>query len=348
MNMSRIGITMGCPVGVGPELVLKYFQESGKPKENVLVLGDIHVLRRCSEELRLPCTLVPWRLGDVISSGGISVFEASHLPARSLEWGKPNAETGAATAEYIRSGVALLQDQTLSGIATCPISKFALQQAGLPFPGHTEMLARLTDSDNYAMMMAGARLRVTLVTLHCALADVAGKLHSDEILRIIRLTCEALLTDFNLAAPRIAVAGYNPHAGEQGLFGEEEERHILPAVNAAKELGIDVRGPFPPDTIFYQAAGGAYDAVVCMYHDQGLIPFKLLHFRDGVNVTLGLPVVRTSVDHGAAYDIAGKGMAAPDSLIAAVDLARTIAEHRKENREHIALPPASTQSGGME
>jgi 4-hydroxythreonine-4-phosphate dehydrogenase len=225
----------------------------------------------------------------------------------------------------------------LDGMATCPISKKALHEAGYTFPGHTEMLAHLTGSPQPVMMMAGPRLRVTLVTIHCPLAAVPAQINQASVLRLIRVTHQALITDFSIKNPRIAVAGLNPHGGEQGLFGNEEELLIAPAIEMARREGIEAQGPFPPDSVFLKAAAGDYDAVVCMYHDQGLIPFKLLHFSDGVNVTLGLSVVRTSVDHGTAYDIAGRGIADPQSLAASVELAGTIARNRRQNAARLRL-----------
>jgi 4-hydroxythreonine-4-phosphate dehydrogenase len=227
--------------------------------------------------------------------------------------------------------VQLIRRGVIDGMTTCPISKASLQAAGYVYPGHTEMLAELTGTEHYAMMLAGPRLRVTLVTIHCPLSQVAARLTEEAIIDLIRITYRALRTDFALSRPKIAVAGLNPHAGENGLFGDEETNLIQPAINQALKEGITVEGPFPPDTVFFKAATGLYDAVVCMYHDQGLIPFKLLHFSDGVNVTLGLPLVRTSVDHGTAYDIAGKGLADANSLTAAVNLAATISANRKRS-----------------
>ncbi len=330
-TMSIIGITMGCPVGIGPEIILKYFQDRRQQTDySILVLGDIHVLQRCSEELSIGVDCIPWQPSEPIPADKLAVYSISHLSPESLFWGRPDAQTGAAMANYIKAAVSLLKDGTLSGMTTCPISKFALQKAGIAFPGHTEMLAQLTSSPTFAMMMAGTQLRVTLVTIHCPLADVAENLQRKRILQLLRITHKALSVDFAIKNPQIAVAGFNPHGGEQGMFGTEEELIIAPAIEDARLEDINARGPFPPDTIFYQAAKGEYDAVVCMYHDQGLIPFKLLHFSDGVNVTLGLPVVRTSVDHGTAYDIAGKGLADPSSLSAAVELAWTIAQNRRK------------------
>ena len=193
--------------------------------------------------------------------------------------------------------------------------------AGFFYNGHTEILAEKTKAAGFAMMLAGDKLRVVLVTIHIPLKDVPRALSQEKILQTITLTDSFLRTRMGVENPKIAVAGLNPHAGEGGMFGDEEQRLILPAVNLAKGQRFDVHGPYPPDTIFYHAQKGLYDAVICMYHDQGLIPFKMIHFTDGVNTTLGLPIIRTSVDHGTAYDIAGKGKADPGSLTAAIKMA---------------------------
>jgi 4-hydroxythreonine-4-phosphate dehydrogenase len=233
---------------------------------------------------------------------------------------------------YIEEAVRLVGEDTCSAIVTCPISKTSLHQAGYPYPGHTEMLAALTQTQTVRMMMAGPRLRVVLVTIHVALQRVSGLLSEAEIKECIRTTCNALKRDFGIVRPRIAVCGLNPHAGEQGMFGDEEQRLIAPAIAGFGE-DAEVTGPWPPDTVFHKAAAGGFDAVVAMYHDQGLIPFKLIHFADGVNVTLGLPLVRTSVDHGTAYDIAGTNQADPTSLQAALAMAHSIVSYRRQWRQ---------------
>jgi len=319
---------MGCPVGVGPEIILKFFTRFSSSTYLPVVFGDRGVLRRCADELKIKAEFYAWHPGAPVQEGRIPVFELSPLPARDLIWGKPSIATGKAMVQSIEQAVRLILEGTFSAMVTCPISKASLNQAGFSFPGHTEMLAALTGSSRYVMMMAGSRLRVTLATIHRPLSSVPATLKRPELADLIRITHSALRHDFGIAVPRIAVAGLNPHAGESGLFGGEEETIIRPAIEDMRALGIEVQGPFPPDTIFHKAAAGRFDVVVCMYHDQGLIPFKLLHFQDGVNVTLGLPIVRTSVDHGTAYDIAGKGVADPASLAAAVDMAFLIAENR--------------------
>ncbi len=327
--MVTIGITMGCPVGIGPEIILRSLSEDSFPPDlQPIIIGDLGLLEHLASELNLSVPLAPWLPDMALPVGKIPVVEVSHLQPQSLIWGKPNAATGIAMAQYIEKAVALTQQGILHGVATCPISKSSLNDAGYLFPGHTEMLAKLTQTDNFAMMMAGNKLKVTLVTIHRPLKEVAAALSIDEIYRLILITGTALAVDFGIAMPRLAVAGLNPHAGEDGLFGDEESCLISPAILRAQEQGLCVSGPFPPDTVYYKAASGAFDAVIAMYHDQGLIPFKLLHFEDGVNVTLGLPIVRTSVDHGTAYDIAGKGLASHRSLTEAIQLAAAICVHR--------------------
>ena len=320
---------MGCPAGIGPEIILRFFAGAKKSSGiQAVVLGDIKVLEKCGNDLKLPAPCVPWLPGSPVPSKGIPVVQLSALQPEDITWGYPNKATGIAMAHYIEEGVKLTQQGLIQGIATCPISKSSLNEAGYHFPGHTEMLASLTKTANFAMMMAGNKLRVTLVTIHRPLREVADALTIDAIYNMIHTTHQALSTDFAINEPKIAVAALNPHGGENQLFGNEEELIICPAIERAKTDNICVSGPYPPDTVFFKAASGAFDAVVCMYHDQGLIPFKLLHFEDGVNITLGMPIVRTSVDHGTAYDIAGKGLASHRSLEEAVNLADAISRNR--------------------
>ncbi len=312
-----IGITMGCPVGIGPEIIAKLLNAGISTP--VVVIGDALVLKRCLKELAIDGDVATWRPGLPVEQGAINVLPVTKLEG--LTWGKPNEITNKAMAQYILEAVGLIKENKLGALVTCPITKVGLQQAGYNYPGHTEMLAELCGEENYAMMMAGDRLKVVLLTIHTGLAKVAEQLDSHELQRIIRLAGRTLERDFGMPKPRIAVAGFNPHAGEGGLFGKEESEIISPAVEEMKQEGWDVVGPLPPDTVFFRAAENQFDVVICMYHDQGLIPFKLLHFSDGVNVTAGLPLVRTSVDHGTAYDIAGSGVADSGSLKAAISLA---------------------------
>ncbi|HCC53531.1 MAG TPA: hypothetical protein DEQ20_01185, partial [Desulfobulbaceae bacterium] len=341
-TLPPLGITMGCPVGIGPEIILRFLaQVATKTAMWPVVIGDAGVLRRCAKALNIQVRVVDWQPGAPVQPQALNVCSLSDL-GDELIWGKPTIETGRAMGSYIEEGVRLVRQAQLAGLVTCPISKAALTAGGYRFPGHTEMLAELCQAKDFAMMMAGSRLKITLVSIHQALAEVPAAITQKAVLRMIAITGRALQDDFGLPHPRLAVAGLNPHAGEGGMFGDEELRVIAPAVVAARLAGWQVEGPFPPDTVFNKAVAGQFDAVVSMYHDQGLIPFKLLHFSDGVNVTLGLPIVRTSVDHGTAYDIAGLGLADPTSLAAAVSLAEVIVA----NRRNIKL--SCTGSNGME
>jgi len=324
IHLPLIGITMGDPAGIGPEIIIKAFSDNRifevcRP----IVFGDEKILNRELKHAKTSLKLLPLdSIKDAsFKPGAIAINPVSSLDPDRTIYGKPDKKTGAAMAGYIKAAVSSALAGEINAVVTAPINKKSLQDAGCDFPGHTEMLAHLTRTKEVVMMLAGSTLRVVLVTIHCALKNVAPSLDPDRILRTIEVTNSNLKKYFSIEKPRIAVASLNPHAGENGLFGKEETEIIVPAINKAKEKGINATGPFPSDTLFYSASKGAFDAVVCMYHDQGLIPLKLLHFEDGVNITLGLPIIRTSVDHGTAYDIAGKGIANPTSLISAVKTA---------------------------
>ncbi|MBW1857901.1 MAG: 4-hydroxythreonine-4-phosphate dehydrogenase PdxA [Deltaproteobacteria bacterium] len=331
-DLPRITITMGDPSGIGPEVILKTLLQGDiyqvcKP----IVLGDINVLRMVSKKLGPLSFRTIKTPSEVTGSPGlVDVISVSNLKRDSFIPGRPTVPGGKAMVDYIIKAVDFNKDGQVSAMVTCPISKELMHKAGYRFDGHTELLANLTNTRDYGMMLANESLRVSLVTIHCALKDVPQRLNKGLILKTIRLTYRTLEKDFAIKKPHVAVAGLNPHAGEAGLFGLEDKEIIQPAVDEAKTEGLLVDGPFPADTIFYHAINGKFDAVVAMYHDQGLIPVKLLHFSDSVNITLGLPIVRTSVDHGTAYDIAGKGVADPSSLIAAIRMAAKIASARRK------------------
>ena len=328
--MTPLAITMGCPAGIGPEIVVKLYSRMHPKHQNLpVVVGDAGVLAQAASLLKSQLRPAAWQPGQKILPGTIPVLELSSLDLTQYQWGLPNNGTASAMAAYIRTAAQGCLDGLFSAMVTCPISKKSLHDAGIDFPGHTEMLADLTGTREYRMMMAGSRLRVVLVTIHEPLTKVGSLITEDEILDCIRMTVQSLRQDFGIAQPRVAVAGLNPHSGEQGMFGREELDVIEPVIKNYNGPGV-LSGPWPPDTVFYKASAGDFDTVIAMYHDQGLIPFKLLHFQDGVNVTLGLPLVRTSVDHGTAYDIAGKGLADESSLQAAVALAEQIARNRTE------------------
>lgn len=316
-----IGITMGDPVGIGPEIILQALQDPLIYKScRPLVLGDTRILESAAKCVKSSPGLlsIPDPQSARYLYGKIDVMALSELDPGITEWGKPNKSTGNAMVTYITAAIEMAMDKKIDAMVTCPINKIALKLSGSEFHGHTEMLARKTNTDKYAMMFDGSKLRVVLATIHEPLSSVPALITTEGIVSIIELTKRELAKRFNVSDPHIAVAGLNPHAGEDGLFGDEEKRIIKPAIKIAREKGIRLSGPIPPDTLFFHAVSGPFDAVISMYHDQGLIPFKMVHFNDGVNITIGLPIIRTSVDHGTAYNIAGTGTANPGSLTAAI------------------------------
>lgn len=327
-----LGITMGDPAGIGPEIVIKSLSDPEIINLcTPVVLGDFEILKKADIDSKIiPALVVTDDLTyDLSNLPKGFLVRLSNLNPDVTELGAPTPETGTAMETYIKTGVDLALSGAIDALVTGPITKTGLKLAGSSFHGHTELIAHRTGTDNFAMMMAGPRLKVVLTTIHIPLSQVPDRLTSREITRIINLTRDTLITRFGIPNPRLAVAGLNPHAGEQGMFGNEEADIILPAVIKAREKGFDITGPLPPDTVFFNALEGRFDAVICMYHDQGLIPFKLVHFRDGVNTTIGLPIIRTSVDHGTAYDIAWTGIADPTSMKEAIKMAAVQAVNQK-------------------
>jgi len=315
---------MGDPVGIGPEIILAalinpLIYEMCKP----LVIGDMGRLLDLKRYLKsnLNFNAVKRPNNGVYQCGCVDIIGTFQLDPDKILWAQPTVLTGKAMISYIITATDMALEGKIDAMVTCPINKEAMHNAGYFYNGHTELIAEQTKSTDFAMMLAGDKLRVVLVTIHIPLKDVPFVLSREKILQTIAITNSSLKLRFGIKHPQIAVAGLNPHAGEGGIFGNEEECIILPAIRLAKNQGIDVHGPYPSDTIFYHAQTGIYDAVICMYHDQGLIPFKMIHFTDGVNTTLGLPIIRTSVDHGTAYDVAGQGKADPGSLTAAIKMA---------------------------
>lgn len=327
-----IGITMGDPVGIGPEIVLKAL--ANKSLYSVcrpLVLGDRQALVRAmagAPDTQLALRSIDSPEKGRYEAGAVDLAELSHLQPDQLQPGRPSPQTGRAMMQYVTTAIDWAMEARVDALATGPINKAAMHAAGFSSQGHTRLLADRTNTVDYVMMLAGSRLRVALVTIHLPLASVSKTLNEEAILKTISITDEGLKNRFGISRPMIAVAALNPHGGEEGLFGDEETRIISPAIDRAKTVGHQVSGPYPADTLFYWALQGKWDAVVAMYHDQGLIPFKIVHFTDGVNTTLGLPIVRTSVDHGTAYDIAGRGKADPGSLVAAIHMAAQQVKNR--------------------
>jgi 4-hydroxythreonine-4-phosphate dehydrogenase len=326
-----LALTMGDPVGVGPEIMVQALADPAVHQVcRPLVLGDLAAMTRACRELTPEVNLhtVQDHFQGLYQAGTIDLVPLSHLSPDDLNHSHPNVAGGHAMVSYILTAIDMALKKEVAGMVTGPISKTALNLAGYKYPGHTELLAEHTGATEVAMMLAGGKFRVVLATIHCALSDVPELLTLDGLIRLFRLTCRSLEHDFSISRPQLAVAALNPHASEGGLFGEEEKEIIIPAVLEARGQGLPVSGPFPADTLFWRHAQGEFDAVCAMYHDQGLIPLKLLHFMDSVNVTLGLPIIRTSVDHGTAYDLAGTGQAHPGSLKAAIFMAAEMAGRR--------------------
>ena len=339
-----IAITMGDPCGIGPEICVKLFA-AGLPAP-ALVVGDVGLLRRTAKTLGLDISVR--EIADAADAAGapgeLTVLSVGALPA-DLPIGKVDAQAGRASYDYVVTAIDLALAGAVDGIVTAPIAKEALKAAGIAYPGHTEILAERSGTTDFAMMLANDELRSMLVTIHVSLTDAIRLVGKERVLKTIHLAQRAC-RDYGIERPRIAVAGLNPHAGEGGMFGREDIDEIAPAIQAARDFGIDASGPWPGDTIFMRARRGEFDIVVAQYHDQGLIPVKYLGIERGVNVTVGLPFVRTSVDHGTAFDIAGKGTAEHASLRYAFDqaliLARNIGERQSRSpepaRPHIAAP----------
>jgi 4-hydroxythreonine-4-phosphate dehydrogenase len=332
MDKPIIGITMGDPAGIGPEICAKALQSNEAQKiANCLVIGDRKSLRQGIKVSKLPGIEIN-SIKNVSEArfipGTIDLLDLNNVELSKIKIGEVSRAAGKASVQYIEKAIEMAKAGSIDAIVTAPINKEAIQKAGYRFHGHTEILAHHTGAKNFAMLFVSDKFWVMLATTHIPLKSVSSHLKKEKILKNIRLAHETLLK-LRGKEPRIGVAGLNPHAGESGIFGDEEKKIIKPAVDEARKLGINVQGPISPDAIFYLANIGMYDLVLAMYHDQGLIPLKLISFNHSVNVTVGLPIIRTSVDHGTAYDIAGKGCADPTSLFEAIKLAAKMAAYRQ-------------------
>lgn len=326
-----LGISAGDPAGIGPEITVKALlhpelYEICKP----LVVCDAGIIRQivdlCGFKVKVNAVAEP--SDGIYQHGTVDVLDMKNVDPAKFQFNTVSEMNGKASFEYVAKVIELAMAGSIDATITGPIHKEAIQKAGFHFAGHTEIYGELTKTKDYAMMLADKHFRVVHVSTHVSLAEAIRRVKKERILKVIQLAHDALKR-MEIATPRIAVAGLNPHAGENGLFGTEEIDEIIPAIEAAKKLGIHAEGPFPPDTIFPKMNGGQYDIVVCMYHDQGHIPTKLLGFNynhekqvweglSGVNITLGLPIIRVSVDHGVAFDKGGKGEANPESMIQAI------------------------------
>ena len=324
MNAPLIAVTMGDPAGIGPEIVARAFAEEGRDRR-AIVVGDPAILERAIRLLDVP--LVVNEISEpeeaAFEPGAVDVLAVGEL-SEDLPFGVLDARAGDAAFRYLEKATELASAGRVGAIATAPLNKEAMHLAGHRYPGHTEILARLTGTEDYAMMLVTDELKVIHVSTHVSLREAIERVQPERELAVIRLA-HASMRRLGVENPKVAVAGLNPHAGENGLFGTEDAERIAPAIEEARAQGIEASGPHPPDTVLMRARRGAFDIVVVQYHDQGHIPVKLMGFDTGVNVTVGLPFFRTSVDHGTAFDIAGTGEADHASMRAAIDLARTLA-----------------------
>lgn len=325
-----IVITMGDPAGVGPEITAKTM---ASPEVHgvcrPLIIGDAAVMERISERLRLKRDYR--RVSDpqrcTFEEQAPEVLQTGNLPPREIEWGQPQSGTSKAALEYVETAIGLCVSGAVDAMATGPLDKGGIVAGGVEFTGHTELLAKRTGTEEYAMMLTGGDIRVVLATTHIPLSEVAPRIKKERVLTLLRLTHRSMPL-FGIHGPRIGVAALNPHGGEKGSMGREELEEIIPAVETACSEGIEALGPYPADTLFLPSKRGNFDVFLVMYHDQGLIPLKTEAFLSAVNVTLGLPIIRTSVGHGTAYDIAGRGEADPLSMINAVKTAAGLATRR--------------------
>jgi len=330
-----IGITMGDVAGIGPEIIAKSLSMKDlfiicRP----VVIGDADAMVEGLKAAHVQLDIHP--IKNVSEAkfqyGSIDILDLKNIRIKELKMGQPQPMAGKAAVEYVQKAVELVLAREIHAIATAPLNKMAMNIAGYSYAGHTEILAALTKAKEYSMMLIAGDLRVIHVTTHVSLKEACDLIGKDKVFTAIRLADEAM-KDLGVEKPRIAVAGLNPHAGEGGLFGKEEIEEIEPAIKKARELGINVAGPYPADTVFLRAKNREFDVVVAMYHDQGHIPVKMLGFEIGVNVSVGMPIIRTSVDHGTAYRRAGLrlGTADPRSLIEAIKLAAKMAQTRLRN-----------------
>lgn len=317
--MKKIAISMGDPSGIGPEICLKALDKNEVYGDNCIVYGEKNILNKYHNILNINKELNFINDTSEFELGKINIVNIESL--KEIPIGEVDENSGDLAFKFIKKAIEDAMENKVSAVVTCPINKESLNKAGHHYQGHTEIFAELTGTKSYSMMLWSDKLVVDHVSTHVSLSEACARVKKDRVYECIKLLNNALVRLNKTKEVKIAVAGLNPHAGENSMFGFEERDEIRPAVEQALQNGMNVEGPIPPDTVFHKAVNGMYDGVVCMYHDQGHIPLKLVDFYNGVNVTLGLPIIRTSVDHGTAFDIAGKGIANESSLICAIDLA---------------------------
>lgn len=326
---------MGDPAGIGPEVIIKSLASSEvKSACTPIIVGSPSVMSKAAELLRSQVQMMVADTFEELDSQGatIPVLDCIGSSVEKVKIGRASEASGVAAARAIKRAVELASGGAVNAIVTGPVSKHALHLAGYNYPGQTEFLADLTGASEVVMMLVSEKLRVALVTTHCSISDVAAGITKETIVKKMTILNTWLPVYFEVSRPRIAVCALNPHAGDGGIFGREEIETIGPAIEEVKGMGIDAVGPVPADALFAQSRVKPYDAYLAMYHDQGLVPLKMGAFGEGVNVTLGLPIVRTSPDHGTAFDLAGKGVADPASMIEAVKLAARMAKRKPQNR----------------
>ena len=342
----KIGITMGDPAGVGPEIVVKALKNKGIYEKCIpVVFGDLRALEDANSFTGNEVSFIKHESPSTAEGnyGIIDVIDLNALGTEDYEYKMVQELTGEASFQYIIKAIKSAMDEEIDAVITGPINKEAINLAGHHYSGHTEIFGDYTNSKDYAMLLASNALNVIHVTTHCSMREACDKITKERVLRVIELARDGLVLLGN-DNPKIAVAGLNAHSGENGLFGWEEEREIIPAINSAEELGIDVEGPVPPDTVFVKAIAGQYDVVVAMYHDQGHIPFKMAGFHldaktnlytemSGVNCTIGLPIIRVSVDHGTAFGKAGEGRANEESMVEAIETGISMANNKSKLAE---------------
>lgn len=344
-NRPILGITMGDVCGIGPEIVVKSLNREEVYKEaKPVVVGNADIVKRTIRLLGLD--LIPHVIHSISEAkfeyGTVDIYDVSDFKAEDIKYGEVSALGGSSAYEAIEKVIDLAMKDEIDATITGPLNKEALNLAGYHFNGHTEIYAKLTGTTKYSMMLAHGDFRIVHISTHVSLRKACDLVKKERVLEVIRIA-ENACQSLGIEKPRIAVAGLNPHSGESGLFGSEEIEEIIPAIEAAKEMGLNVEGPIPPDTVFSKAIGGQYDIVVAMYHDQGHIPMKVVGFNmdketgkwkaiNGVNITLGLPIIRSSVDHGTAFDQAGKGTASEESMLNAISYGVNLAKARKLSR----------------
>lgn len=325
-----IGITQGDACGVGPEILLRSWS-AGRLPESLIVFGDRSVLEFASERLGLDVDLHEIGEANAAQPGVLNLVDLGRLRRKDITIGRISEACGAAAVSYVEAATRAALKGEISGFVTLPINKEASRMTRGDFEGHTELIAGICGVSDYTMMLASPRMIVTHVSTHVSLRAAIERVKADRILKVARLTRDA--AEALRGRSRLAIAGLNPHAGEHGAFGTEDIEEILPAVESARKEGIDAHGPIPADTLFMQVLNGGFDAAICMYHDQGHVPMKLNGFADAVNVTLGLPIVRTSVDHGTAFDIAYQGKASIENFLIAVEMADQLCTGKAKNKK---------------